>query len=125
MTPDLLRSHQRNVHEGVLQYQCGVCFEKFKSKNYVERHVDRHLQTPHYRCTECLLEFHCQATGYIHIKKVHGKGKAVLKMDLSEEALQHRKRYTIKIDPEVGDGGERGSLLNRKQTRTLSRVNPH
>ena len=85
----------------IFEYKCGVCDEKFKSRADVAGHIDTHFEKPNYRCSECLLDFTCPPSGYLHIKKVHGKGKASLKMETSQSIKDKRQQYTIKIDSET------------------------
>merc|ERR1712029_66302 len=111
-----LRSHRRNIHENIAIYKCGVCDMKFKTKSDVSKHVSSHFDKPIYRCMECLLEFSCMATGYIHIKKTHGKGNASLKMEMSEDLKELREKSIIRID------NEEMSDEPRRNTKPLKKI---
>jgi len=109
--------HKSAVHENLALYKCGVCGEKFKMRTVIDKHIGLHLETPLHRCTVCLMQFKCAATGYIHIKKVHGLGQAKLKKEVTEELKQLRKTAIISIKP------EKVSETPRRQTRPLAKIN--
>merc|ERR1711974_84870 len=112
-----LESHKSQIHDRVYRYQCGICKEKFIKKQGAAKHVIRHIDKPSYRCTGCLMEFQCQATGMNHVAKIHGRGNATIKWEGrdSKEHTEALEKYVIEIDPE--SAGEA-----RKQTRPLQKI---
>ena len=111
-----LRTHKDLVHNRFFRYQCGICQEKFVSKHGATKHVSLHLDKPLYRCSECLLNFQCPASGYNHVYKVHGKGKAGLKHETTEDHLKMRETYVLEIDPVEVDPEA------RRRTRPVHKV---
>ena len=109
--------HRRSVHEDLANYRCGICNELFKIKSTINKHIGSHFNKAYRRCTVCLLEFTCEATGYIHIKKVHD-GKGSIRAEIPEELKEMRRKYIIKIEPEKLERGE----APRRQTRPLVKV---
>ena len=116
VTESSLTNHRRNIHENLASWKCGVCDMKFKHRQETQKHVASHFDKPIYRCTECLLDFGCMATGYIHIKKTHGKGNANLKLEESEGVRELREKNIIRID------GEKMPEETRSNTRPLKKM---
>ena len=115
ITKSKLTRHRVQKHDCTANFKCGVCNELFKIRHTIMKHMNCHFERPAFRCTVCLVEFRCQATGYIHIRKVHD-GNASIKSEVPKELKELKEKYIIKIDP------EKISDAPRRQTRPLEKV---
>ncbi|KAH3839560.1 zinc finger protein 85-like [Dreissena polymorpha] len=78
-----LKRHQIQVHKSIKRYFCSICKKYFKTKRYMDDHMQRHLEHYSYQCKLCQKPFSTKLMFSRHLKIQHPKSS----IDLSKLGL--------------------------------------
>jgi len=93
-----LKNHRWLVHDSTYHFECVQCLQKFKTRNYINKHVLTHSGLEVYECSICHERFKNNPSAYTHRQRYHNNEGQVLLVK-GEEQKRIREALVREIVP--------------------------